>query len=240
MPTEYFPKYKGKKLYKYYSFNPCPYKMFAPIINNTLKYTRPEEFNDPYDCYITMRNRNHKESIRKDEMINVHICSFTTRYNNILMWSYYATNHKGFVVEYDVGKLEEIKKINGLFDSQIEKFSAVKYTNDIICGLGEEKIIDAIFHKAKCWKHEHEVRSAYYGDSESNCKSKAKCLIVPEDAVSAIILGAQYVAEMKGKIPRFLESWKEKKKLHYMQLLSDKYKLERKKCFNEEWFSKEH
>jgi hypothetical protein len=36
----------------------------------------------------------------------IKVCSFTTKSNNILMWSHYSDNHKGFCIEYDLSLLD--------------------------------------------------------------------------------------------------------------------------------------
>ncbi|MBP3709667.1 MAG: DUF2971 domain-containing protein [Treponema sp.] len=231
----YTREYKGEKLYKYYSFDCCPDKMFAPIINKTLRYRTPMSFNDPYDCYIAANLNQSITSVRETEMKEVLVCSLTETDNDILMWSHYASSHKGFVVEYDMKKLNEIN------ERQIEIFSHVEYSDSIVYRSfsaqdSDKDIVQAIYHKSLCWEYEKEVRSVVYGSPDS-IGGEYKDVQLPEESISAVILGSYFMSETKGNIPSILKPWYEGYKLHYMQLQADKYKLERKKDFKEEWFS---
>lgn len=218
-------EYKGQKLYKYYSYNKDMCKMLAPILYNTLRFTKCDNLNDPYDCYIAS---NKNKSMRNSLMETVYVCSFTRNFDDILMWSHYATNHKGFVVEYDVDSLRKINEV------QIEYFSSVEYSNEIIHYDSDDAIITAIFHKAKCWEYEKEVRAAYYGSPKGN--EIIKDIILPNDSIFAIYLGSQFIASQKGKIPFLLKEWNEQGKLFYMQMQSDQYKLKPKNDFRDSWF----
>lgn len=218
-------KYKGQKLYKYYSYNDDMQKMFAPLLNNTLRFTEWNKFNDPYDCYIAS---NKNESMRNNLMETVFVCSLAQSGDDILMWSHYATNHKGFVIEYDV---DSFRKIN---EKQIESPSFVEYSDTITHYNSSNDIIHAIFHKAKCWEYEKEVRSVYYGSPDG--KGLYKDIALSENSISAIYLGSQFIASQNGKIPFFLKKWHEQEKLFYMQMQSDQYKLKPKNDFRDSWF----
>ena len=227
-------EYKGEKLYKYYSYNDCIKKMFSPVTKGTLRYRRPDAFNDPYDCYIAFNNTGTIESVRKSEMETVYVCSLTTSYDNLLMWSHYASNHTGFVVEYDANELKKIKH------EQIEMFSYVEYSNDIyyrnfLCCKNDtdKQIVNAIYHKPLCWSYENEVRSVIYDFGKEYVD------IEVQNCISAIILGSMFIKELDDKLPCFLRTWNSKKKLYYMQLQSDKYKLEKRQDFKDEWFENE-
>ena len=136
--------------------------MFAPILKNTLRYRSVFSLNDPYDCYIAIKNNERIQSIRNVEMKNVFVCSMTKKPDDLLMWSHYGSCHAGYVVEYDVEKLKSIS------EKQIEFFSDIKYSNGIIqynflnFSKQEKIILEAIFHKASCWCYEDEVRSVYW------------------------------------------------------------------------------
>ena len=119
-------KYSGTKLYKYYSYNDCVDDMFVPVLYNTLRYRSPSSLNDPYDCYISSKINGKIQSIRDTEMKTVYVCSMTKSCDDLLMWAHYASNHRGYVVEYDVEKLKKIE------EKQIEEFSEVGYSDDII------------------------------------------------------------------------------------------------------------
>lgn len=116
------------KLYKYYSYNHCICDMFAPVLKNTLRFRSPFSFNDPYDCYIGTETNGECMSITRTEMETVYVCSLTKNYDNLLMWSHYASSHCGYVVEYDVEKLNKIK----IKEWQIKDLFDVEYSDDIV------------------------------------------------------------------------------------------------------------
>ncbi|MBD5447575.1 MAG: DUF2971 domain-containing protein [Treponema sp.] len=228
-------KYSGTKLYKYYSYNDCICDMFAPVLNNTLRYRSPFLLNDPYDCYISSNINGKIQSIGNSEMETVHVCSMTKTCDNLLMWAHYASSHCGYVVEYDV---EKLKKMKGW---QIEEFSEVEYSDDVVqhdllnFSKTEEKILWAIFHKHLCWCYEQEVRSACYDSPGIDFKD----FVLPDNAVTAIYLGSHFIAKRKGKIPFFLKEWHENKQLFYMQLASSEYKVEPKRI-EDAWFDENY
>lgn len=88
--------------------------------------------------------------------MKVGIYCMTSRDNSMEMWSYYS-NHRGFVIKYDIDKLP--KNHWGPFP--------INYTNDF------KKIDYSIFKnssfiyqsniKAQCWDHENEWRLIFYG-----------------------------------------------------------------------------
>lgn len=233
----YATEFNGDKLYKYYSYSPNMCEMFAPVLNNTLRYRTPNSFNDPYDCYIARTLNGNIEAIRKREMEGVFVSSLTTSDENLLMWTHYASEHKGFVVEYDTQKLKSID------EPQMETFSYVKYEDDIVIKdfikefvnpkLAEEVVVKAIFHKSSCWSYENEIRSVLYGRHSDN---NFIDINLPEDSISAIILGSHFFVATKCVVPSCLKQWKENGKLFYMQLASDAYKLERRDDIQDGWF----
>lgn len=233
----YAVEFNGDKLYKYYSYSPNMCEMFAPVLKNTLRYRKPFSLNDPYDCYIAAKLNGNIEAIRKREMGGVFVSSLTTSDENSLMWAHYSSEHKGFVVEYDTQKLKSID------EPQMEIFSCVKYEDDIVIKdfikelfnpkLAEEAVVKAIFHKSSCWSYENEIRSVLYGRHSDN---NFIDINLPEDSISAIILGSRFLETNECVIPMFLKQWEEKCKLFYMQLSSDAYKLEKKDDIQDEWF----
>lgn len=214
-------EFNGNRLYKYYSYNDDDRKMFAPILDMTLRYKRMDTFNDPYDCYIG-RRENGEILPYAPGLSMYYVCSMTTSCDNFLMWSHYASNHKGFVVEYDA------KKLKGIERPQIEIFSKVSYSDEIyikdFISSDDQKIVKSIYHKASCWSYEDEIRSVIYDGTES---PEYRVVKLDESYVTGIFLGSQFLKGRHGKIPVFLQGWHKNNKLYYMQLQSDKYKLEK-------------
>ncbi len=88
------------------------------------------------------------------------ICSLSSDYKNILMWSHYADNHKGFVVEF-----ESPKKFNGYLTKPEYLLISwpVEYKNDMpIVTMGQkegfESVKEQFLVKASDWKYEKEHR----------------------------------------------------------------------------------
>lgn len=213
-------KITEKKIYKYYSYNPCMYKMFAPVINETIRFNKFKNFNDPYDCYIATSNG---KSLQNIYMNTLGVCSFTSESDNLLMWSHYCSSHKGFVVEYDT---ETLRKKLADFNNQIEDFGMVEYSDKIKTRHfqsenSDKEIVEAVYHKPECWKYEKEIRVIFWAMKNSESFTDIQ---ISEDCILRIILGSQFIIENK-VIPSFLRKWVSEKKLYYMQLQSDRYSV---------------
>jgi hypothetical protein len=92
------------------------------------------------------------------ERFNYHhgVMSFSLRIDNILMWSHYANNHRGFCLGFHRGSIEKAQiGISGVVQYR------TKFPNIDPLNTNEtEKIIHRIFFKAKGWKYEAEYRIA--------------------------------------------------------------------------------
>jgi len=176
-----------------------------------------------------MSNNNKSESIYKSMMKDMKVCSLTTTPDNMLMWSHYASSHRGFVLEYDLEKLKNISSLRMVRFSNMEAFSYVEYSDEIIARNmlkeGERKVVQAIFHKPLCWQYENEVRSVVYGAVGNELFMDIELF---DDSITAVILGSHFSSNCKDYPLEILNSWAEQGKLYYMQLCSDKYKLEKK------------
>ncbi|WP_281846487.1 hypothetical protein [Olleya namhaensis] len=94
-----------KSIYKYYS--PTEYS-FESVQYKYLYFAKPSDFNDPFDCnnnLISFINENSKNKTRHKskekkfakKMKNVGICCFSRTKDSVLMWSHYASKHKGYI-----------------------------------------------------------------------------------------------------------------------------------------------
>lgn len=91
------------KLYKYYSFNQ---NSLSSLLNEFCWYSDPRTFNDPFDTNIIETNFLQEAKQAK-------ILCLSSYNNSLLMWSHYASSHKGFCVEftdYSDDELFELKK----------------------------------------------------------------------------------------------------------------------------------
>lgn len=144
-------------LYKYYSLAKVQNNSYN-VNDGDISFLNPKFFNDPFDCSCVLSNNT---SVSDNFRV---LCTIQDE-KNILMWSYYGSDHTGFCFEYS--KHEIIKSIvssniNGLciigkvnyspkrptYKSLSNKFS---FTNI-------KFLIDCTFTKYFKWNHEDEYR----------------------------------------------------------------------------------
>ncbi|WP_044412851.1 DUF2971 domain-containing protein [Thiomicrospira microaerophila] len=122
--------------------------------------------------YIGLKNNVESGKFLRDLTGKVGVTCFSETPKEILMWSHYANNHKGFVVEFEVipSRYEEcLKSISEkeLFDCMIYNLLAqpVKYTQErpvlkpYIKGMKEGELVERLLHsKSSIWQYEREHR----------------------------------------------------------------------------------
>jgi len=209
-----------KHLYKYCAYNT---NSLAILINKKIWATKPESLNDPFDCRIkftppeiesdafskylkrTGRPTGNRQSDYKTFLAGLQefekdikkfgVFSMSEINDNILMWSHYANQHKGFCIGF------VCKNDNLLGD--IRKTQPVKYD----CSIPEVDPLDEngnydhsiftkmLFTKAKNWEYEKEWRLVYdEGDKEEP---------LPAD-ISTLIFGLRMLEEHKATIRNIL------------------------------------
>jgi len=155
-------------VFKYFSLNEYN---FESLENKYLFFSKPTDFNDPYDCssdLISFINKNSKSKIRhkqkekafSENLNKIGICCFSRKNDSILMWSHYASNHKGFCVEYATNIDEE--GVNPLDVLYMPEFTKAEYFEK-----AERAIFNLIYSKSNYWKYEEELRSLV-----SNCETE--------------------------------------------------------------------
>ncbi|MGN6398705.1 MAG: DUF2971 domain-containing protein [Mucilaginibacter sp.] len=197
--------------YKYASFHTTSNFI---IPNQTLRFSPPAIFNDPFDCNEDLLDihidpasvRNFaKDSLSKfppeiqdqliqlavhpgsyraalqQEKVNFKICCFSTKPDNILMWSHYADKHNGICLGfkfpvrgeefsmYPVRYIDQIKKLHGMADTA------------------------SIFHywltrKPMCWAYESEIRAI--------SRSGAGDIAFSKDQLKEVIFGCKVSQQM--------------------------------------------
>ncbi|MBF4800255.1 DUF2971 domain-containing protein [Aeromonas hydrophila] len=171
-------------LYKYYS------KLGANYFDNpTIKLSNTKKLNDPFEKHLSedlreiaignIYTENGELDIHKVfsgvvvplSMSRIGIVSLTETPRSVLMWSYYANEHKGICIGYKTSYLEKNKNIQ--HDSFPTEWTPVKvnYDNyrynkytDEFNGLSDRELKKAVFKKAlltknESWSHEKEFRS---------------------------------------------------------------------------------
>ncbi|ANN64348.1 hypothetical protein SZ47_04615 [Brachyspira hyodysenteriae] len=147
-------------LYKYKKIDINLLKLISNNNNkvNNIRLSNFNYFNDPADPLIKL-NKEAFEAI--EEYTNdIKIYSLSSEYNNFLMWSHYANEHKGICVAYDISNINE-------YNNMILK--KVRYTNSVVLGeyehifdnyaLNLESYFISLFYlKHKNWQYENEYR----------------------------------------------------------------------------------
>ena len=85
----------------------------------------------------------------RSEKNDIHICSLSKTYNNILMWSHYADSHKGCCFELEVTSKE------GIFETPVQYVEKI----GVVQGKDyKDEAYQILSRKLKCWDYEKEIR----------------------------------------------------------------------------------
>lgn len=133
----------------------------------SLSFCHPKKFNDPFDCNCSFKGG-------KDAVNKFRVLCLTKEYNNILMWSHYGDEHKGYCYGYrfdDLCKIISSLKFN--FTEEDQNKSCLVILGDVTYTTKRPKqrssyssftwadinhYINACFTKFKDWEYEKEVR----------------------------------------------------------------------------------
>lgn len=141
-------------------------------------------------CVLATSKRS-AERIRKQ----MGIFCMTRKKDNILMWSHYADEHRGFCLEF---------KTENPFFERVRLIKKENYRKDRPClnlieHLNPEDIEDALLTKAKGWKYEHEWRII---DHEKGPGVQT----YPPEALSGVILGCRILPENRQRITKWCQT----------------------------------
>ena len=237
IPSQYnvdktiFDKQCPKILYKYCSFSATT---ICNLLREQIYFNSFHEFNDPFEFPDVI-------SSKCDKIEDAGIACFTSKPDNILMWSHYADYHAGMCIGYDREKLKDIgwrdriskeEPANGTNEDCIsaELFKAI-YVESYPISLGHEYKDDCITvcSKYSDWSYEDEYRLV-------SLRAIKRPLTHARKAVKEIYLGTRFFEKLvnskdeenrknrlKGLI-KFLEINNEVK-LMKMEPAKDKYAL---------------
>jgi len=188
----------GGKIYRYYDYNKVANNKYN-ILDGKISFNNPINFNDPFDCVCKFKNGS-------DATNKIRVFCSSPDNKDILMWSYYAEQHKGYCIEYSKEKIiEELAKIPnctcilGKVSYDFIRPNYHLYTNDIKTSI--RQFINCTFTKAKIWEHEKEYRIVLFLDTDTNyyrlqsqilniyegCKTTATILIDSKGIVHSTI-----------------------------------------------------
>jgi hypothetical protein len=156
-----------------YSFRPYNEYSLSDLINREITLVHPSTFNDPFDTLVMhwkdqlehrCAEKTHVAPYKKS-FDYYRIRSFSEdkgrnkAYKNILMWSHYADNHRGFCIKYSFAEsFVNVEDISLFFRPVIYKNSSEKVNVDI------DSINSDLAYCTKdhSWKYENEVRLIGY------------------------------------------------------------------------------
>lgn len=134
------------------------------------------------------------DKIISDAQKKTPITCFNAHPLSILMWSHYAQNHSGFMLEFKIPKdyssklmLLPIEYSNELpeIDLDFEKIQRISESDDI----NFDFVKKLLLHKAKCWSYEKEYRA--FGENDL---SKNNPLLIKFDPhlLSSVVIGTKF------------------------------------------------
>ena len=167
------------------------------ILTDNIWFSKIESLNDPFEgmpiCekptnfeYLLPKFKNsvqkHEDNLKKsciEKNKEIGILSLTKTKNNLVMWSHYADNHKGYVIEYDFDAEsfnveDNLQKI--ILDSIVIYSKQVKKMK-IFASSYDEYLLNKSFG----WKYEKEYR--FISEKSGLHKYKTNC-------IKSIIVGA--------------------------------------------------
>lgn len=181
----------------------------------TLKFSKPKDFNDPYELFL------HTDFGEDPEMLACYAEAIgdlpqypTTCFSRspivIPMWAHYAHNHSGFVIEFSeeaiLTKFTDIRFDNVTYqDGPAHDFSELvarvlhiakpRYTYFLQRAVTNA----AYFTKSTCWAYEQERRMIA---ENKNVRVSGDLMLmnIPGACVSSIICGARAAHETKVKL----------------------------------------
>ena len=137
-------------------------------------------------------NDQNTRSLRCDLDNKVGFLSLSTKWDSLLMWSYYADGHAGAVIEFDGNH----DFFTGSFRVRYTKHRPIR---DLQLYISAIIPIAEMCDKPIDWKHESEVR---LGRSLSDCRLckvenpySVYVMDVPEDCIKSVILGERAAHE---------------------------------------------
>lgn len=164
------------------------------MMNDEIWFSGVEYLNDPFEKVYSTKTLEEYEGTEQiitdffipfqkdvDEYFNkVGILSLCKKNTNLVMWSHYSDNHRGYCVEYNLNS-NIINQLN--FENEDEVFlMKVEYKKTPIDFLSLPSNFQFYLkRKSKLWRYEKELRFI---------SSKKGLHRIPSDAIKAIYLGA--------------------------------------------------
>lgn len=177
------------------------------ISKGSLKFTKPSEFNDPFDYCpaqfedipeISFPHALADHINRSMQTISSQlsgVACFTAYPDRMLMWSHYGDQHRSVCVGFDTDPLKELRPRNDKNFPLYEKLEKVTYTTDRP-NQSDEK---AIYKKSEEWHDEEEYRLVSNA-SPGNPEGGPGVWSIPKSAIKEIVFGARIHPEIQNII----------------------------------------
>lgn len=172
-------------LFKYKSIESSIDKTFSntflrdckALLNNELWFSSLDKLNDPYEGVFKI-NENDIKAIKifnkkadlnelknaKNNLVqilkqNSGILSMTTDNQNLLMWSHYTNNQKGYSLQYEIDTDDFIRFDGKFFNPKLMYLRKVTYSDNFpTISAIENDHRKFVTYKGKCWVYEKEYR----------------------------------------------------------------------------------
>ena len=198
-----------------------PFSSVKGLMTAMLEQARPN-LTDHFKQFMTVDGETYRE-LAIDTLLNamnreIGILCLTEKRDNLLMWAHYASNHSGFVVQFDTESsyFDQRKKTDEI-RGHLRKVRYAKKQPELVLmdrNLSQEQTIDRwvddiFFVKSKHWEYEQEWRMAM---TLRDCQRviqrgshKIHLFPFPKDSVRALILGCKISKEDKDFIIKIVE-----------------------------------
>lgn len=157
-------KNHNRNFYKYYSQQTIEGKEHG-VIDGKISFVDPNRFNDPFDVNCSFANNDDMRKLFR-------ILCVTLSPKEILMWSYYASDHKGYCLEYKEQDILDIifnLEIKGLcIIGEVEYRDNRPKQKSRLNSISITELnfyVQAAFTKFTEWNHEKEYRYVLLSDS---------------------------------------------------------------------------
>ena len=125
--------------------------------------------------------------------------SLSETYDNLLMWSHYATSHRGFVVEINSEDLIWSRDFELLFATYSSERKPLKLRNWECTKVYPNKIVRFICRKSECWAYEKEWRAIFFL-SRTRKKGGKFYLDIPTGVITKVIGGIQIRPDLESEL----------------------------------------
>lgn len=202
------------RLYKYTKTDMLS-KIFADPASCNFKCSKPADFNDPYELFLTVDfnlDAEHLATYREllGEIPQYPVTCFSKSPAVVPMWAHYGGNHEGVVIEVDEDRLRQHFPELAIKDVEYRREPDPGITNLLQYAVGTRKgrhnmfFIQgaksaAYFTKYEDWRYEQERRVV---DQDKYAVERSGVLLLPcpVECITALIVGSRASAEARFQV----------------------------------------